>query len=464
MNRTLSLLLLSFISWNSFAQNLVLKLGNGDKQSEFNFYYTDEVAMGHPHFDIKGTETIAIDRPVLLVEAQDSQNCYLVNPGDTIVLTKIKGAAITTMTRINKKYTKGKNDEFLFFARLIKEIGPMRFPFKCPPEFKKETNKREREQKIRMMHQARLKYLKDYGTKYKLSDAFTQYCRSLFSGILVQDILNLCRKSETISPLSVKDYYADVDRLKKELIAYQPAINNIEYQKALISLSYLLTNNIGEDNYSKISEIISSHFSARDKEFLLSYRLIKLIKSGKLSAATAEQYVRAYNNSFPQSIYKTKLSEYYQNAITVKNASTNTATVLINTKGNKSTWANLITENKGKVVYVDLWASWCAPCKAEMPASHLLRKQYASKAITFIYLSLDEKQADWKSSAASLKLPKENSYLVEGDFEAKLARDLKITSIPRYLLISKSGKIVLPDAPRPSDAKLKPEIEKLLKN
>ncbi|WP_406825604.1 thioredoxin-like domain-containing protein [Pedobacter sp. KACC 23697] len=464
MKRTLSLLLLSFICLNSFAQNLILKLGNGDKQSEYNFYYTDEVAMGHPYFGIKGTEVITIDKPVLLVEAESSQNCYLVNPGDTLVLRKIKGASATTVTRTNKKYTKVQNDEFLFFARLIKEIGPIRIPFTCPPDFKKEMSKQQRELKIRAMHQARLKYLKDYGARYKLSDAFTQYCRSLFSGVLIQDILTLCRKSETISALSVKEYAKDFDELKRELIAYPSAINNKQYQLALVNLSYLLTSAINEKKYSVVSSLITKHFTGGDKEFLLAYRLIMLIREGKLSVEVAGNYVKQYSINYPRSLYRAKVSEYYQNGVNAKKASTNTATVLINTKGNKSTWANLITQNKGKVVYVDLWASWCAPCKAEMPASHLLRKQYTNKAITFIYLSLDEKQADWKSSAASLKLPEGNSFLAEGDFEAKLARDLKITSIPRYLLISKSGQIVLPDAPRPSEAILKLEIEKLLKN
>lgn len=462
--KSLLLLMLSLsISFSLFAQRVVLKIGKGDKKSEYNFYYTDEVAMGHPHFDIKGTEEIAIDRPVLLIEAENSQNCYLVNPGDTLLFTKIKGAAVTTVVRTNRKYTKAQNDEFLFFARLIKDVGAMRFPLRCPPEFKTAMSKQEREQKISAMYQQRLKYLKDYGIKYQVSIEFIQYCKSLFSGILVQDILSLCRESETISPLSVKDYSAEVDRLKKKLVPFLPAINNIEYQKALISLSYLLTSSIDEKKYPEVRTLIDGHFNAGDKEFLLAYRLIKLIKEGKISASTAGQYVAAYNNSFPQSNYKAKLSEYYQNGISVRNASTNTNTVLINNSGSKSTWSKLIAENKGKVIYVDFWASWCAPCKAEMPASQMLRKHYDHMAVTFVYLSLDEKRADWKNSATSLKLPEGTSYLVEGDFEAKLARDLKIKSIPRYLLINKSGQIILPDAPRPGESRLKLEIEQLLK-
>lgn len=464
MKRILSLSLLFFISWKSFAQNLVLKLGNGDKQSEYNFYYTDEVAMGHPHFGIKGTEVIAIDKPVLLVEAETNQNCYLVNPGDTLLLTKLKGTLATTVTRINKKYTSIQNDEFLFFARLIKEIGPIQVPFACPPDFKKVMSKQEREQKIRKLYQARLKFLKDYGVKHQLSNAFTQYCKSLFSGVLIQDVLTLCRKSETISPLSIKEYSKSFDALKAELIACPSVINNKHYQVALLNLSYLLTNGTDEKKYSEVSGLISKHFTGRDKEFLLAYRLIRLIREGKLSVKIAGNLVNEYSVNYPQSPYKAKLAEYYQNGVNAKNASASKNTVIVNNKGEKLSWAKLIADNKGKIVYVDLWASWCAPCKAEMPSSQVLRKQYANKSIVFIYLSLDEKSADWKSSATSLNLPAENSFLIEGDFEAKLARDLKITSIPRYLLINKSGQIVLSDAPRPSDAKVKQEIEKLLKD
>lgn len=81
------------------------------------------------------------------------------------------------------------------------------------------------------------------------------------------------------------------------------------------------------------------------------------------------------------------------------------------------------------------------------------------KSCIFNYRS--QKQADWKSSASGLKLPGVNSNLMEGYFEARLARDLKIKSIPRYLLIDKAENIILSDAPRPSEPKLKDEIERL---
>ncbi len=97
-----------------------------------------------------------------------------------------------------------------------------------------------------------------------------------------------------------------------------------------------------------------------------------------------------------------------------------------------------------------------------MPASQLLQKRFAGKEAVFIYISLDENSVDWKKAFKAEGMDKSESYIIIRPEKSELLKHFKISSIPRYFLIDKSGKIVNPNAPRPGDNKIEKEIQLLL--
>jgi thiol-disulfide isomerase/thioredoxin len=124
---------------------------------------------------------------------------------------------------------------------------------------------------------------------------------------------------------------------------------------------------------------------------------------------------------------------------------------LIDKEGKKITFETIVNQNRGKVLYIDFWASWCAPCLAEMPVSKNLREEYRDKDIVFIYLSLDDKKDNWLSALKKAGLDNvSNSFLIMNRQTSPLIKELKINSIPRYLIYDKNGKLIHSDAPRPS--------------
>ncbi len=119
---------------------------------------------------------------------------------------------------------------------------------------------------------------------------------------------------------------------------------------------------------------------------------------------------------------------------------------------------------KSKVTYIDFWASWCGPCRGEMPSSQALREEYASKGVNFVYISLDEDKDAWASANKSFTLPDGHSFVLPNPTGSEIPTKFNISSIPRYVLMDTNGNVVDDDAPRPSETeRIKESLDKMLK-
>jgi thiol-disulfide isomerase/thioredoxin len=109
---------------------------------------------------------------------------------------------------------------------------------------------------------------------------------------------------------------------------------------------------------------------------------------------------------------------------------------------------------KGKVVLVDVWATWCGPCKAEIPHLKKLEEELRDKNIAFVSISVDEEKdkEKWKNFVAKEQLAGIQLY-AKGWSE--IAKYYDIHGIPRFLVFDQEGKIVTVDSPRPSMLELK---------
>lgn len=112
---------------------------------------------------------------------------------------------------------------------------------------------------------------------------------------------------------------------------------------------------------------------------------------------------------------------------------------------------------KGKVVYVDLWASWCVPCIREVPHLKQLEKDMEGKNIAFVSISIDTNTDAWKRKAKQLDL--HGNQFINSD--NSLAKALNVSGIPRFLIYGANGNLIDGNAPRPSDTRTKPLLEKL---
>lgn len=119
-----------------------------------------------------------------------------------------------------------------------------------------------------------------------------------------------------------------------------------------------------------------------------------------------------------------------------------------------------LSDFKGKVVYIDVWATWCGPCKAEMPFMKKIQEDLKGKNIAFIGICTWDKQESWKKYLEENKL--QGTQLFAPDKEIPFLKEYDIKGIPHFILLDKEGKIIEADAARPSDPQLKKLIESLL--
>ena len=128
--------------------------------------------------------------------------------------------------------------------------------------------------------------------------------------------------------------------------------------------------------------------------------------------------------------------------------------VMKDLKGKKQKLSGL----RGKIVLIDFWASWCAPCRKVMPDLVLLYEQYKDKGFEIYGISIDNKKSDWKKAIAEdhITWMQVSEY---GGWDGKTALAWNINEIPASFLLDKEGKVI---AINPTKEILQSYLEKLL--
>ena len=156
------------------------------------------------------------------------------------------------------------------------------------------------------------------------------------------------------------------------------------------------------------------------------------------------------------------LTKYHEEAMKTKkmDGSISPTFEYDNYKGGKTK----LEDFRGKYVYIDVWATWCAPCRAEIPFLKKLEEKYHQKNIVFVSLSIDQiKDVEkWKKLISDKELGGVQVF-ADKDWNSQFVKDYNITGIPRFILIDPNGKIVKADAPRPSSPTIDAEFDALLK-
>ena len=113
---------------------------------------------------------------------------------------------------------------------------------------------------------------------------------------------------------------------------------------------------------------------------------------------------------------------------------------------------------QGKYVYIDIWATWCMPCRGELPYLQELKQEMKNKNIVFVCISCDKDTEEWKKMVKNEGL--EGIQLHVGS-DKSFMKAFGVRTIPRFILIDPEGKIINPEMTRPSQSETLETLSKL---
>jgi thiol-disulfide isomerase/thioredoxin len=137
------------------------------------------------------------------------------------------------------------------------------------------------------------------------------------------------------------------------------------------------------------------------------------------------------------------------------------SSVMIATDKSETTFQQVIDANLGKVVVIDVWASWCPDCIKGFPKYKELQQQFPD--VVYLYISMDRKWENWIVGAENNILKGQHFWAPDG-MKGVFGQSIDLDWIPRYMVIDQEGKIALYKAIEADDAQIAATIKKLQNN
>lgn len=222
---------------------------------------------------------------------------------------------------------------------------------------------------------------------------------------------------------------------------------------------------IGENSPSKFDYMLSDTVATPMARKMILKKLVNDIKNSDYWISYPDALIEKYVNLY---VSETGDSSVVQEVISTPNVSDTGGftydLVLEDEAGKRITLDELVSSNRGNVIFIDFWASWCGPCRGEMPKAKEIRRSFANSDVSFIYISVDSDSSAWKKAVKECETSSfggKNYLLLNGD-ESLFMKQIKARYIPQYVMIDKEGKVVDTNAPRPTSDKIEGAILTLL--
>ena len=199
------------------------------------------------------------------------------------------------------------------------------------------------------------------------------------------------------------------------------------------------------------ANIYSQLFSTEKEEFITNLNTHIAKVEQELSIVNNEAFVTAEKEN------NVKMIEYYIEKIeAIANLPQIGEPAIDFTYPDKEGNEFSLSTFKGSLVYVDVWATWCGPCKAEIPALKTLEHDYHNNNITFLSVSVDTDKEAWINMLADKQL---GGVQLWANGWTEITKSYAINGIPRFLLFDADGNVISLDAPRPSSEEIRGLIE-----
>ncbi|GAB3828825.1 TlpA family protein disulfide reductase [Hymenobacter jeollabukensis] len=306
-------------------------------------------------------------------------------------------------------------------------------------------NQLHRDDSVRQLHVA---FLRTYAAAHPLPVEFRSYARAYIEHDIVGWTLMypymrrvMERQPDLPAPAGFFDSLRRLPALDSAMRQNSPAWNYL----VLVYVTSVLHRNILPFTAQSLPAQLTAHFgNSATRDVVLARYCMKLLE--EQGAVEARPFVECLQGLTRDTLLLGPVQRQYQRQQRFYGTPAPDFTMRDATGQEVR-----LSDFRGKVVYLDFWASWCGPCLMEMPASATLRKKYEGRDVVFLYVSVDAKEQAWQSALTKPVLHGANARhgWVPG-FEAAAAKAYAVNAIPAYFIIGRDGRLLPGKAPKPS--------------
>jgi thiol-disulfide isomerase/thioredoxin len=193
------------------------------------------------------------------------------------------------------------------------------------------------------------------------------------------------------------------------------------------------------------TDVIRANFKGDLLQMLVCHDIFQMVKYG----GPDEDFTAAYatfKTEFPNSDFLTAIDAKSAEWDVIAAGTVAPNFTASTENGDQVSLADL----KGQVVFIDVWATWCGPCRAEIPSLKEIEHEFEGKNVAFLSVSIDDEKSEWSAVVTEEQLGG-IQWFADDAWQSALCKQYLINSIPRFMVIGADGIIVDPNAPRPSE-------------
>ncbi|MEM1122374.1 MAG: redoxin domain-containing protein, partial [Bacteroidota bacterium] len=278
----------------------------------------------------------------------------------------------------------------------------------------------------------KLQFLRSYLQSHVLTAEVIKYARADINYWYAFNLMNYPFEHPIAhnqpAPMAVPDTYYDfLEAITANNVGALPNKYYIYYLQDYLSFNANRAENKGKSRYALADKYL------RGKPLYFYKALQHSVDLKRYKGRTAEWEAYQFIHNSPYKLYGEFVKQAYHESRGIAAGMNAPNFELVDSKGNIVS----LEDYRGKVVFLDFWATWCRPCTRQIPAHQRLQAQFDQDNVVFLYVSLDRNADNWRSYLSKGTFPGKHLFATE-----EMSTKYKVETLPYSLIIDPYGKIV----------------------